>query len=127
MSWGRAGIILLSIVQAGAMIVNGARALLFGEYFTLRKGPRADEPAVWEGIVSAAGIDPRSLPMKLVFVVYGCLWLVLTYRFARQLPWSRVAMFAVVIGSLWFLGPATPLAVAQLFLLILLPIRRAPA
>lgn len=124
MGWVRGIIIILAASQAGAMIANGVRAIVFGEYFALRKGARADELAVWEGIVASAGISSRSLGMKLFFILYGSLWLVMTYQFLRQRKWSRVGMMAAVAGSLWYVGIGTPMAITQIFLLSLLPATR---
>lgn len=124
MSWVRGLVVVLATIQGGFMVATGSRALLLGDYFNFRKGPGATEPAVWERVVASVGVDPDSLLMKLIFLVYGCALLVITYQFARGRPWGRAALLAAVVGSLWYLGPGTPLTLAQILLLILLPSRR---
>ena len=61
--------------------------------------------------------------MKLIFVVYGLSWLVMIVCFARGIGWAWWGMMAAAIGSLWYLPFGTLLAVIQMILLLLPPLR----
>lgn len=124
MAWLRGFVVLLATIQAGFMEIDGLHALLLGDYITPRTGKFAGQLGPWSYVVESFGIEPRSLLMKLIFVAYGALWLFVTYHFARGHRWGRAALIAAVIGSLWWVGAQTPLALAQLLLLILLPPNR---
>ncbi len=135
MAWVRGFVAFLGLLQAGYMTVDGVHAIVRGNYVTVLprvarferarlRDPSA--PFLWEGVVKSAGIDPRSVWMKLFFVAYGLAWLAVIYRFVAGRAWGRAGMILMVIGSLWWIGPATFLAISQLLLLILLPSNRPP-
>jgi len=135
MAWVRGFVAFLGILQAGYMTVDGVHAIVRGNYVTVLprvarfESARVREPSapmLWEGVVKAAGINPRSAWMKLFFVAYGLAWLAVIYRFATGHAWGRAGMILMVVGSLWWIGPATFLAISQLLLLILLPSNRPP-
>ena len=124
MRWVRVFVIVLATMQAGFMLFDGLHALLTGDYFTPRSGPFQGKLGPWAGVVESVGLPARSLPMKLIFVAYGSSWLFLVYEFARNHPWGRAGMILAAACSLWCLGPGTPLAIAQLLILCLLPSNR---
>ena len=121
MVWVRRLVILMAVVSAGYMVFDGMHALILGDYLTPKIGRGAGKLGLWAGIVEAAGIPPRSLLMKGIFIVYGGLWLVVVYRYIRGARWGRAEMLILVVGSVWYVGAQTALAFAQIVLLILLP------
>ena len=74
--------------------------------------------------MSAVGIEPRSLAMKVVFGVYGVVWLAVVAAFAVRQPWACAAMLALAVGSPWYLVVGT-VASAIVVALLLLPAVRA--
>ena len=126
MAWVRGFVVFLGLLQAGYMTFDGAHALVRGNYITPSTGPYAGRLGPWESVVEAAGIRARSVQMKLIFIAYGSIWLAATYYFARGARWGRAGAILTVVGSLWWIGPATFLALTQLMLLILLPPKRPP-
>lgn len=126
MGWIRWIIVFLAVVEGGFMVFDGGHALVVGDYLTPSKGPWAGQLGYWAGVVQAAGIEPRSTLMKLIFVMYGSLWLVITYFFARGRSWGRLAMLAMAFGSLWYIGIGLLFAFTQILLLVLLPRQTDP-
>ena len=116
-------IVVLALLQGGWMLLDGSRALIVGEYFTFqsRAGQRGSELGPWHSVVEAVGIQPKSTLMKGIFVAYGLLEITAAVYFIRRKPWSRALMLIVALGSLWYLGIATPLTLTQIILLVLLP------
>lgn len=120
MRWWRAILALLVLFTAGYMLVDGARALLVGDYFTIdgQLGP-------WAPIVDALGIDARSTAMKTLFVVWGALWIAaLALYLAGRATWRL--MLACAIASLWYLAIGTLFSVAQIALILAVVRRREP-
>ena len=121
MSWLRWIIILLALLQAGWMAFDGSRALIVGDYVTPSSGEYAGQLGPWSRLVAAAGIPPRSILMKSIFVIYGLIWLLITAAFAfTNAPWSWPAMFLAALLSLWYLPIGTALGLLQLLLLLIL-------
>jgi hypothetical protein len=108
----RRAVVALAALSGGWMVLDGARALVAGDYVTVdgRLGP-------WAELVERLGIDPRSTGMKAFFVAYGTAWLVATARYARGRPGSRGAMAAFAVGSSWYLVAGTVSSAVQLALL----------
>ena len=79
MHWTGYVVVVLVIFNAGWMLFDGTRALIVGDYLTPRTGDRAGRLGPWARVVSAVGLDPRSTPVKLAFVVYGAAALGLWY------------------------------------------------
>jgi hypothetical protein len=116
---GIAWIALALAVLSGAwMLIDGSRALLVGDYFTPRSGRHAGELGAWSHLVLKAGIAPRSLGMKLVFIIYGGAWLGAAASFALGLPTSYTLMLVFAAGALWYLPIGTVLAGVQIALLL---------
>lgn len=105
--------ILLALIglAAGWMVVDGTRALLLGDYFTV-----AGELGPWSALVESVGIPARSTGMKAFFVVYGGAWLVVAALFAGGKV-GRRALIGFAMGSVWYLVPGTILSLIQLGLL----------
>lgn len=107
MSVIRACIVLFAFVEAAWMTFDGSRAFIKGDYVTPSSGSHAGQLGPWSRIVEAAGLNPRSVPMKAVFVVYGTVWLFVIAAYSRGVPWAPRAMLIAAVGSLWYLPIGT--------------------
>jgi hypothetical protein len=118
-------VIAMALMEAGWMTFDGSHALLTGDYITPKHGLVAGQLGPWTKPVLLAGIEPRSTTMKMIFVIYGGLWLGVTVGFALGFRWSRPAMLLFAGFSLWYLPVGTAFSVIQVLLLALM-IRRTP-
>jgi hypothetical protein len=103
--------VILSVLQGGYMVFDGARALVVGAYVTPGSGEQAGQLGPWARLVSLVGVEPESTGMKLAFVVLGVLWLILG--------------LGVALATLWYLVAGTVVSVAVLVLLLTPQMRRA--
>lgn len=110
----KAIVVVLASVEAGWMTFDGLRAQFTGSYTV----DSAGRLGPWASLVSAIGIDPLSLGMRWLFIVYGASWIVITICFLINLRWARWAMLFAAIGSLWFLPFGTILSLVQIVLLV---------
>jgi len=113
-------IVSCAILVAGWFAFDGARALRVGDYITPKKGRFAGQLGPWSKIVRAIGINPRSTGMKLTFLIYGLIWLVIIICFLLGTSWSWWGMLVAAILSLWYLPFGTLLGLIQIVLLIIL-------
>lgn len=93
------------------MVVDGTRALVVGDYFTVE-----GELGPWAPLVGALGIDPRSSAMKAFFVAYGAAWIVGAGLWAMGRA-RRAVPIAFAAGALWYLVVGTVASIVQLALL----------
>src|ERR1041385_5610026 len=113
--------LLLIASTAGWMIFDGARALIVGEYVTPASGEYAGQLGPWANLVSAIGIDPHALLMKLIFVIQGmAVWTVVICYLLNK-SWAHMGLFVIMILGLWYLPIGT---LANLIALILLLLTR---
>jgi len=118
MDWKHWIIIVLVAFTAGWMVFDGLRALIVGDYVTPKSGEYAGQLGAWSNVVKAIGIEPRSILMKSIFVMYGLITLAIAVCFILGVSWARMALIIVCILGLWFLpiGTVTNLvALALLF------------
>lgn len=99
----RGVIAILVILNAGWMIFDGVRALFVGDYLTPKSGEHAGQLGPWAGVVQTAGIAPRSTSMKVIFVIYGLVYLAVLAAFLLQAAWAKAAMLIVAALGLWYL------------------------
>ena len=118
-------VVLLAVAEAGYMVVDGARALIAGDYITPSAGEYAGQLGPWAGLVSRVGVDPRSTGMKVAFVAIGLAWLAVTVAFALRAQWAWTAMLVFAVGTLWYLVPGTIIS-ALIIGLLFVPVLRAP-
>jgi len=123
MHWLRWVVVILALLDAGYMTVDGARALLTGDYITPKTGEYAGQLGPWTQLVRTIGIEPRSTLMKSLFTAYGVIWLIITFCFALKFPWAWWAMLLAAVGSLWYLWIGTLSSIIQIMLLLLLAAR----
>jgi hypothetical protein len=107
------------------MVFDGARALVVGAYITPGSGEQAGQLGPWARLVSLVGVEPESTGMKLAFVVFGVLWLILGLGVAMEAGWSWSAGLVLALATLWYLVAGTVVSVAVLVLLLTPQMRRA--
>ena len=118
MHWTRVAILILATIEAGWMALDGIRALVVGDFITPKTGPRAGQLGPWRHLVARVGLNPRGMPMKVIFAVYGLTWLALAIGFSRGASWGWSAMLVAAIGALWFVPVGTLFSVLQIALLL---------
>jgi uncharacterized membrane protein YphA (DoxX/SURF4 family) len=120
-------VIALALMEAGWMVFDGSHALITGDYITPKQGRYAGQLGPWTKPVQAAGLDPRSTTMEIIFVAYGTLWLGIIVAFAYNARWARAFMAAAALGSLWYLPLGTLFSCLQLLLLYFISTRKVVA
>jgi hypothetical protein len=115
-------IAFLSLMNAGYMCFDGCKALITGDYIRPKTGEYAGQLGPWTEIVEKIGIDPMSTLMKLIFVIYGLIGLIITIAWIMDLPWAWKAMLIFNICSLWNLFAGTMSGGLQIVLLILIKV-----
>lgn len=118
-------VVALASVEAAYMVFDGVHAVTRGDYVTPTTGEYAGQLGPWAGIVAAVGVDPRSVPVKWLFVVYGVAWLAIVVAFVLGAAWAWWPMLAMAVGSLWYLVPGTVMSALIIVVLLLPPVRRA--
>ena len=113
MNWKNWVIVSLVTLCAGWMLADGARALIVGDYVTPQAGEYAGQLGPWSNLVRAVGIEPRSTAMKVIFVTYGLLTLIVTIGYVFKQAWAKKALILATLLGLWYLpfGTATNLIV----------------
>ena len=125
MTWLRIALVILGLTEGAWMTFDGTRALTVGDYVTPSSGSHAGQLGPWNYVVSAVGIPPRSTAMKLIFVVYGVSWLLISLGLAYRSAWAWRAMLIAAIATLWYLPVGTIFGIIQIAPLIWM--RRAGA
>jgi hypothetical protein len=110
-------VIILGVLRGGWMVFDGIRALVIGDYITPNAGPYTGQLGAWSKLVSYVGIEPRSMIMKLIFVVVGLGTLITAAALAMDVSWATRAMLILAVATLWFAPFGTLTAVLQLGLL----------
>jgi hypothetical protein len=121
--WAGWAVLALVVIIGGWMLFDGLHALLTGDFVTPSSGTHAGQLGPWANLVSAAGLDPRSLVVKAVFVGYAAVYLTSGAAFAAgvQGTWWAVAVLAVC--GLWYLPFGTVANLAVLALLFVPSLR----
>ncbi|MGH2691053.1 MAG: hypothetical protein ACRDHM_00935 [Actinomycetota bacterium] len=114
--WLAAG---LSMFEAGFMLIDGARALITGEYISPKSGKYAGKLGPWAVLVRRIGVDPEGVAMKRTFVAYGVVWLGVSVGFLAGFEWAWAAMLFAAVGSLWYLVVGTITSLVVIVLLFL--------
>jgi hypothetical protein len=113
-------VVLLAFAVAAYMIFDGLRALTVGDYVRPSSGDHAGQLGVWSKIVRAVGIDPESTAMKLIFVLYGSVWLAFLGCYLAGVSWAPTALLVAAICSLWYAPVGTVLGIIQIALLLMI-------
>ena len=119
MPWKDWIIAILVLFTAGWMSFDGTRAFVTGDYITPKTGEHAGQLGPWADLVKAVGIEPRSMIMKSIFVLYGLLALMALTCYLLGFSWSRGMLIAVCILGLWYLPIGTFTNLIVLLLLFL--------
>ena len=119
MHWSVWVISVLAFIVAIWFVIDGATAIMTGDYITPKSGEYAGQLGPWSKVVSATGIAPCSGMMKTIFLLYGLAWLAVIVSYLLQVPWGWTAMLVAAIGSLWYLPFGTLLGLIQIVLLII--------
>ena len=118
MDWKSWVVVALVFLTAGWMLFDGTRALVVGDYVTPKTGQYAGQLEPWSNLVKAIGIEPRSLLIKLIFVVYGLAALAIAVCFALGFSWAWWGMLAIAILGLWYLPVGTIVNILVIGLLL---------
>ena len=118
MDWKNWVIVIVVTFTAGWMFFDGTRALFVGDYVTPKSGEFAGQLGPWSNLVKAIGIEPRSTLMKLIFVVYSVVALVIGICFVLGQSWAWWGMLVVSILGLWYLPVGTIINIIVIGLLL---------
>jgi len=111
--------VLLIASIAGWMVFDGMHALITGDYITPQTGEYAGQLGPWSNLVHVIGIEPRSVWMKLIFIVQGLSTLVVVVYYILNKPWAWTALLAAVLLGLWYLPFGTLINLLALIILLL--------
>lgn len=117
MQWPSWIIVILTMLNAGWMTFDGARALTVGDYVTPQTGEYAGQLGPWSKLVQIIGIEPRSTIMKLIFVGYGVASIVIAICFALKISWAWWGMLIIAVLGLWYLPIGTVINIIVLVFL----------
>jgi hypothetical protein len=108
---------ILVAAVAGWMVFDASHAFVTGDYVTPRTGEYAGRLGPWASLLERVGIDPRSTPVKVGFLVYGLVYLALlaAFLFDRRYAWHGLVACALV--GLLYLIAGTILNVVVLVIL----------
>jgi len=120
---GWVGSVLSSFIGTW-LIFDGTRAILLGSYVTPSSGRFAGQLGPWSHLIKAFGLDPMSMPVKLLHIITGIALLV-----AVAMLWSVPAlgwwfMLGACILGMWYL-PWGTVFLAIAIVLLLTPSMRA--
>lgn len=103
MRWFSSVAIALMLLNGAWMAFDGSRALVTGDYVTPKSGVYAGQLGPWASLLRAVGLDPRSSPVKAVFVLYGLAVILASVAFFLGVGWTRTALMALAVLGLWYL------------------------
>lgn len=112
-------ITLLAVINFGYMAFDGSGALIKGDYIRPPSGAYAGQLGPWSKLVRAAGIDPGSRAMKLVFLILGISGLFIGISFMFRAGWAVNALFLINVLSIWYIVPGTIVSILQIVLLFI--------
>ncbi|MBV9272156.1 MAG: hypothetical protein JO165_13765 [Candidatus Eremiobacteraeota bacterium] len=110
----RLGIFVLAVLVGGWMVVDAIHALYTGNYFSFNGqiGP-------WAAVLGRAHLNPDSLPVKLLFLALGALYIIVALDYGRNDLRSEGGIAAIAILTLWYIPFG---AICSLIVLVLLGI-----
>ena len=110
-------IVVCALFEAGWMAFDGTQSLVTGALVTRKSGPRAGELGPWHHLTDAVGLEGHGRAMRVIFAVYGWVWIGIIAGFAMGASWSWKAMVGMAAGALWYLPLGTLVSLIQLGLL----------
>ena len=120
-------VVALVLFNGGWMAFDGGRAIIVGDYITPRSGPHAGALGPWSKLVTTVGIEPRSMLMKTLFVVYGLGFVGLVGVFVLGVSKAWWALLVVAGLGLWYVPFGTVINAIVITLLLLPPLRAVPS
>ncbi|MEU5100411.1 hypothetical protein [Streptomyces sp. NPDC020996] len=126
MHWTGWVVLTLVVIIGGWMLFDGLHALVGGDFVTPSSGTHAGRLGPWASLLSAVGLDPRSMPVKAVFVGYAGAYLAAGVAFAARVQGAWWAVLVLAALGLWYL-PFGTVANLAVIVLVLAPALRAPA
>ncbi|WP_314173674.1 hypothetical protein [Streptomyces winkii] len=118
MHWAGWIVVALVAVTGGWMLFDGLHALIAGDFVTPGSGAHAGRLGPWAQLVSGAGLEPRSLLVKWLFVGYAAAYLISAAAFAAGTAGAWWAMTVLAVLGLWYLPVGTVANLAVLALLL---------
>ena len=117
--WATWVALLLVAISAGWMIFDGTNALLTGNYFTPQSDESLGQLGPWANLIQVIGVDPRSVWMKLFFIVQGTGTLTIVVYYLLNKPWAWTGLLIAMLLGLWYLPLGTLINLLALILLLL--------
>lgn len=117
MPWAGWVVVALVAVTGGWMLFDGLHALITGDFVTPDSGTHVGRLGPWANLVSAVGLDSRSLLVKWVFVGYAAAYLSSAGAFAAGVSGAWWALAVLAVLGLWYLPFGTVANLAVLALL----------
>jgi hypothetical protein len=107
-------LLLVSTIIGAWLLYDGTLALITGSYTTPTSGAYAGQLGPWSQILIAIGINPLSVPIKLLHILLGASWLLFGLLFMSKPSFARAPLLATAVLSLWYapFGTAIGLLVA---------------
>ena len=103
---------------------DGAHALITGDFVTPGSGAYAGQLRPWTVIPRAFGLDPRSVGVKLFFLIFGVTYVAALAVFVLRRAGSWLLLVACTAIALLYLPVGTLLSVVALGILATLQPRR---
>ncbi|MEU6083739.1 hypothetical protein [Streptomyces sp. NPDC047108] len=125
MHWTGWVVVALVAIVGGWMLFDGIHALVTGDYVTPGSGEHAGQLGPWAQAVSGAGLEPRSLPVKLVFVGYASVYLAAGAAYGASVQGAWWAVLVLAVLGLWYLPFGTVAGLAVIALLLTPSLRTA--
>jgi hypothetical protein len=106
------------VIIGGWMLFDGLHAVFSGDFVTPKSGTHAGRLGPWADVLSALGLDPRSMPVKVAFVAYAGACLAAGVAFAARVQGAWWAVLVLAVLGLWYVpfGTVVDLAVIALLL-----------
>jgi hypothetical protein len=111
---------MLSFVSSAYMTYDGTRALVKGDYIRPETGEYAGQLGPWSKLVEKIGIDPMSVAIKVIFILFGLAGLIITTSFMMNVSWAWKAMIIYNVCCVWNLFFGTASSILQIILLMVM-------
>ncbi len=102
----------LVVIAGGWMAFDGAHALVTGDFVTPSSGEYAGQLGPWSTMIRSVGLNPRSLGVKISFLVFGLIYLgaLVAFLLRRKGSWLFIVSCSAIALVYLPLGTVTSLA-----------------
>jgi hypothetical protein len=121
----RSTIASIALIIGVWLLFDGARALATGNYTTPQSGAHAGQLGPWSNLLSATGINPLGIGVKLLHVALGLSWVLCGVWFLRSTGSGWWPLMLTALLSLWYLPFGTVAALIVGGMLLVPSIRHA--